>query len=343
MKQQEVFKRIGIIINELKQQYDYLSETEGKLNDLEIELFVANAHFLADHSEVLSKLNLQNTTPPPPPEKPKSSHEEKYFEPLVQQVRPAPEDKPAVQEPPLTPTVNMPDKAADTGLTNIAGDDTGHGGINLESGPEDTGDDYSFIRKQEPGIIKHELILDESEDWDEDDDEGFQSGELADEPEEPEERPINKTPAAIPAKSEPPAPTITSEPVQVPGTLTTPERTEIKPQTVIIPDAGEKPLTINQRMSAQLNPAGRISEQLNTQLVTDLKQAINLNDKLLYVRDLFNGYSLAYSEVIDILNRFTTFDEADKFLKSNYAVKNNWDSKQATVDKFYGLLKRRYL
>jgi len=67
-----------------------------------------------------------------------------------------------------------------------------------------------------------------------------------------------------------------------------------------------------------------------------------LNDKLLYVKDLFNGYNLAYSEAIEILNRFSTFDEAARFLKTNYVTKNNWESKPATVEKFYALLKRRY-
>lgn len=103
----------------------------------------------------------------------------------------------------------------------------------------------------------------------------------------------------------------------------------------------DEPLTINQRMSAQVNAkARRVTE--HEQPVTDLKQAITLNDKLLYIKDLFNGYNLAYSEAIDILNRYNSIEEADKFLKSNYAVKNSWESKQGTVDKFYELLKRRY-
>ncbi len=77
--------------------------------------------------------------------------------------------------------------------------------------------------------------------------------------------------------------------------------------------------------------------------ISDIKLAITLNDKLLYVKDLFNGYNLAYSEAIEILNRFNTFEEATRFLKTNYVTKNNWDSKPATTEKFYALLKRRYV
>ena len=99
MKQQEVFKKIGIIIRELNDQYDYLVSTENNLNDLELELFVANAHFLADHSEVLRKLNLQGTAAP----KTSQKTEEKFFEPLVQQARPEAEVKPQEEAKPAAP------------------------------------------------------------------------------------------------------------------------------------------------------------------------------------------------------------------------------------------------
>ena len=61
------------------------------------------------------------------------------------------------------------------------------------------------------------------------------------------------------------------------------------------------------------------------------------------MKDLFNGYNLAYSEAIEILNRFSNFEEATRFLNTNYVAKNNWMSKPDTVEKFYAVLKRRYL
>jgi hypothetical protein len=63
---------------------------------------------------------------------------------------------------------------------------------------------------------------------------------------------------------------------------------------------------------------------------------------LLFVRDLFNGYSLAYSEAIEILNRFDNFESADNFLKQNYLSKNNWAEKQHVADKFYEILNKRF-
>jgi hypothetical protein len=305
MKQQEVFKKIGIIIKELNEQYDYLVTTQSELNDLELELFVANAHFLAEHSEVLRKLNLQNASAAII----ESNSKEKYFEPVVQQAPPTAETQ-----------LGTEDEATGTSAPAKDTDESPVPHIDLRG--DDTGTDYSYIR-EEPKTIRHELTLDDIPNWEEEDEEI-----ASEEPIQPEKEIVEKPPVIEPTKNEPPVQPIKETP-----------KVETK-----IEDAPEELLTINQKISAQLKNAGnRTAEHLNVQPVTDLKQAITLNDKLLYIKDLFNGYNLAYSEAIDILNRFTTFDEADHFLKSSYVVKNNWESKQATADKFYALLKRRYL
>jgi hypothetical protein len=324
MKQQEVFKKIGIIIKELNDQYNYLVENESELNDLELELFVANARFLADHSEVLQKLNLQNT----PPRKFVPVTEEKYFEPVVQQVQPSAETQPIKQQ---TITALPPDTPAEpiveSSLINADENPVPH--IDLRG--DDTATDYSYIRREEPGIIRHELTLDDIPNWDKEDEEPEEPIEEIIEPEE-EVTEIHKP--VVEAKNEIIQPVNEIKPVEQKETKVVEHKKE---------EEKKETLTINQRISAQLKNSGsRVTEHLHAQPITDLKQAIILNDKLLYIKDLFNGYNLAYSEAIDILNRFNSFDEADKFLKTNYAVKNDWESKKATTDKFYNLLRRRY-
>ncbi|MFB9842579.1 hypothetical protein [Mucilaginibacter ginsenosidivorans] len=333
MKQQEVFKKIGTILKELNDQYEYLESADNQLNDLELELFVANAHFLADHSSVLRKLNMQNTVTPPVPvkeETPKT--DEKFFEPVVQQAKSVPEPETADEPAPVETTSQVDDSPAPH--------------IDLSANGAD--DDFSYIRP-EPEVIKHELVLDESEVWEDEDDTGFEIDETA----EIEEEPVSASPIKQPE--------IIEEPVKEPEPVKQPELAKEAPITetpkpapsvelqmakapveVKTDTATEEPLTINQMISAQLNKTAKVAEQLHAPAITDLKQAINLNDKLLYIKDLFNGYNLAYSEAIDLLNRFSTFAEAEDFLKTNYATKNNWDAKESTVEKFYALLKRRY-
>lgn len=106
-----------------------------------------------------------------------------------------------------------------------------------------------------------------------------------------------------------------------------------------------RPLSINERLAAQLKgdkPSFQPGVTQRPARLSDIKTAVSLNDKLLFIKDLFNGYSLAYSEAIELLNRYETLDEAKQFLKSNYAVKNNWAEKQDTVDKLYAILEKRF-
>jgi len=103
-----------------------------------------------------------------------------------------------------------------------------------------------------------------------------------------------------------------------------------------------RPLTLNEKLKQQQKAASGGSVAIPSEQTLDLKTTINLNDKLLFIRDLFNGYSLAYTEAIELLNHYPTFAEADAFLQTNYALKNNWAEKPQTVEKLYAILRKRF-
>jgi len=112
-------------------------------------------------------------------------------------------------------------------------------------------------------------------------------------------------------------------------------------------EAPARPLTLNEIISQQKqagvqNRVYQVNQSGHSDKLTDIKAGISLNDKLLFIKDLFNGYSLAYSEAVELLNRFTSYAEADAFLQTNYAVKNKWADKPHTVEKLYDVLRRRY-
>ncbi|MGJ1192897.1 hypothetical protein [Sphingobacterium siyangense] len=115
----------------------------------------------------------------------------------------------------------------------------------------------------------------------------------------------------------------------------------------VIEEAPARPLTLNEIISQQKqagvqNRVYQVNQSGHTDKLTDIKAGISLNDKLLFIKDLFNGYSLAYSEAVELLNRFTSYAEADAFLQTNYAIKNKWADKPHTVEKLYNVLRRRY-
>jgi len=319
MKQKEVFKKIGGIIQELSDQYQYLKTVEDDLNDLELELFVSNAHFLTDHIEILCKLNLQNKIKRTPlPEKPElpddaaiTSSQQKFFEPVVQQMKPsvaraaekAAKLVQAVEAKPIEP-IQAEETIPEIDLTTPK--------------PEET---FSLF-EEEPKTIRHELIMDEADIWD---DEEYQT---------------ENEPIAIIEEGETPLVYVIPEPEPYFEPIIPVVEVKAEPVVHIEP---EEVLTVNQKMSSQFgDKTSSKTDQLAIKPISDIKVAITLNDKLLYVKDLFNGYNLAYSEAIEILNRFESFEEAARFLKTNYVTKNNWESKPETTEKFYALLKRRY-
>lgn len=117
--------------------------------------------------------------------------------------------------------------------------------------------------------------------------------------------------------------------------------------TVVEETAPSRPLTLNEIISQQKqagvqNRVYQVNQSGSSDKLTDIKTGISLNDKLLFIKDLFNGYSLAYSEAVELLNRFSSYAEADAFLQTNYAIKNRWADKPHTVEKLYEVLRRRY-
>jgi hypothetical protein len=307
MKQKEVINKIGGIIKELNEQYEYLQGMDENLNSLELELFVSNARFLTDHIEILCKLNSQNSDNKLPSPGQDKDPEQKYFEPVFHQPEHTGEN----------------DHATEAGkAATVQPEEQPVPHIDLGTAAAD--DSYSYIR-QEPETIRHELVLDESMNWDDDED-------LPEEEKLP--RPAKKVKVEAPA---PPKAEAAKSEEKNPGPAAGKQQAK-----GISAAANEDVLTINQKISQLKEKPKARTEQSNAAAISDIKQAINLNDKMLYVKDLFNGYSLAYSEAIEILNRFSTFDEANRFLNANYALKNHWESKPQTTEKFYALLKRKY-
>ncbi len=449
MKQQEILKKIGLILKELNAQYDYLLTQESHINDLELELFAANARFLADHNDILRKVNAQALNVRPalpehdhhaaplnafdttnaPVQEPVildqhfETHApvETYTEPhqvihLPETTESAPESvepalayqetRPVADEPAVTieeyehEAEPVEEKGFETPVAEVEPENqvtqeyVFHETIHVDTPPppayadthieeaREGNDHYDFIR-HEPQVSneQHEFSISSHSAEEErpphvdltaDEPQHVDANEYAEPvniaPVEPEpvapaqeensifdHHPVEPQ-ITVPIEEERPAYNFEApEPVKeeaaaAPEPYTTPINEEPKP---VEP---EKPLTLHERLAAQLRgdkPAEvpltqtvtstfAAPQQPSQTPITDIKSAINLNDKMLFVKDLFNGYSLAYSEAIELLNRCKTMEEADQFLKANYVTKNRWTERPDTVDKFYAVLRRRF-
>lgn len=75
--------------------------------------------------------------------------------------------------------------------------------------------------------------------------------------------------------------------------------------------------------------------------VDNLKLAISINDKFMFINELFDGNLREYNETIDILNGFTSLNQASEYLDM-IRKKNLWNSGSQAFLKLSELVQRKY-
>lgn len=76
--------------------------------------------------------------------------------------------------------------------------------------------------------------------------------------------------------------------------------------------------------------------------IRDLRKAIGVNDRYLFINELFRGDEVAYERSIKTINSFSIFAEAEYWIQRELKVKNGWDAGNEMVSQFYQLVKRRF-
>ena len=82
-----------------------------------------------------------------------------------------------------------------------------------------------------------------------------------------------------------------------------------------------------------------ISSKFKTSQINDINKAININDRVWFIKELFKGDSALYKRTISELNASADLDSALNFIKNNF----DWDSSEKVVEKFVKVLSRRFV
>ncbi len=98
--------------------------------------------------------------------------------------------------------------------------------------------------------------------------------------------------------------------------------------------------SLNDLLSGK-NQDHSIGERMKHNHIADLKTAIDINHKFLFIRELFDGDSDEYNQVIEKLNNASAMQEARQIL-SAYHKKYQWKEKQDTLNHFMDIINRRY-
>lgn len=76
--------------------------------------------------------------------------------------------------------------------------------------------------------------------------------------------------------------------------------------------------------------------------IRDLKKAIGINDRYLFINELFRGDETMYERSLKTINGFAIFPEAQYWIQRELKVKLGWNDRSETVDHFHQLVKRRF-
>lgn len=101
----------------------------------------------------------------------------------------------------------------------------------------------------------------------------------------------------------------------------------------------EDPASVNERLKEKKI---EVSEKLTGLPVKDLKKAIGINDRFLYINDLFRGDEAMYERSIKTINSFTIWPEAEYWIRRELKTKLGWTDDNETVKQFDQLVKRRF-
>lgn len=119
----------------------------------------------------------------------------------------------------------------------------------------------------------------------------------------------------------------------------------------------EIPTLSHQPKEKEVNDAASQQESLNDKLkqgktelievlketpVKDLRKAVGINDRFLFINELFRGDENMYERSIKTINSFNIYAEAEYWISRELKLKLGWNNESASVQHFDQLVKRRF-
>jgi hypothetical protein len=97
--------------------------------------------------------------------------------------------------------------------------------------------------------------------------------------------------------------------------------------------------TLNDRLAA---PRNELADKLGAAPIKDLRKAIGLNDRFVFINELFRGDETMYDRSIKTINNFAIYAEAQYWMERELKVKLGWDNEKSITQDFYALVRRRF-
>jgi hypothetical protein len=99
--------------------------------------------------------------------------------------------------------------------------------------------------------------------------------------------------------------------------------------------------TISVEVAADLFEKPEIKKSLNDQLQQNIQ--IGLNDRIAFVKNLFDGSQEEFNRVVSQLNTIKTEKEAKKFINKMVKPDYNWANQEEYEERFFALIERKFI
>ncbi len=85
-----------------------------------------------------------------------------------------------------------------------------------------------------------------------------------------------------------------------------------------------------------------LAEKLTDGPIKDLKKGIGVNDRFLFINELFRGDEAMYERSIKTINNFSILAEAEYWIRRELKIKIGWSDSDPVVKQFDQLVRRRF-
>lgn len=114
-------------------------------------------------------------------------------------------------------------------------------------------------------------------------------------------------------------------------------------QAVFPGSAAEVPQQLELSLNDRLRAAQKeLSEQLQEAPIRDLRKAIGINDRYVFINELFGGNEAMFERSLKTLNGFSILAEAEFWMQRELQVKMGWKEDDPLALQFIQLVRRRF-
>jgi hypothetical protein len=116
-----------------------------------------------------------------------------------------------------------------------------------------------------------------------------------------------------------------------------------KPRRPVIEFEESGPKAAAKELNEKLKETTReVAQKLQEVPIRDLRKAIGINDRYLFINELFNGDEAMFERSVKTLNQFSILPEAEFWMQRELRIKLGWKEENPLVDQFVSLVRRRF-